>query len=69
MFSDKQWSFNARLGVMFVGSVEAELSSTGLLASDPNFLIELNREVNSLESDLDGYKYYPVVSLGFSRNF
>lgn len=64
------WSFNARAGVMFVGSAEVNLTSAnGLLSSDPTLLSELVQEIESIEEDAEDYKYFPVVTLGITRRF
>lgn len=64
------WSFNARAGVMFVGSADVNLTSAnGLLSTDPVLLDELRQEIESIEDDASDYKYYPVVTLGIARRF
>ena len=64
------WSFNARAGVMFVGSAEVDLTSAnGLLSSDPALLTELREEIQSIEDDAADYKYFPVLTLGIARRF
>lgn len=64
------WSFNARAGVMFVGSADVNLTSAnGLLSSDPVLLNELIQEIESIEQDAADYKYYPVVTIGIARRF
>jgi hypothetical protein len=64
------WSFNARAGVMFVGSADVNLTSAnGLLSSDPVLLNELIEEIESIEQDAEDYKYFPVVTLGITRRF
>ena len=64
------WSFNARAGVMFVGSAEVDLTSAnGLLSSDPALLTELRQEIESIEDDAADYKYFPVLTLGIARRF
>ena len=64
------WSFNARAGVMFVGSADVNLTSAnGLLSSDPALLTELREEIESIEEDAEDYKYFPVVTLGVTRRF
>ncbi len=52
------------LGVAFYGSPQVELSATGMIASDPTFMSNLETEVQQLEADIEGYKYYPVLSVG-----
>lgn len=64
------WSFNARAGVMFVGSAEVNLTSAdGLLSSDPVLLSELREEIESIEEDAEDYKYFPVLTIGVTRRF
>lgn len=64
------WSFNARAGVMFVGSADVSLiSAGGLLSSDPALQSELLREIEAIEQDSKDYKYYPVLTLGIARRF
>ena len=66
----REWSLNARAGVMFAGSAEVELLSVdGELSQDPRLVQELRREVEQIEDDIDGYRYYPVVTLGLTRRF
>jgi hypothetical protein len=56
------------LGVVLQGIPQVSLTATGLVSSDPNFVQELNREVQELENDISAFKYYPVISLGLSMN-
>ena len=56
------------LGVVLQGIPQVSLTATGLVSSDPNFVQELNREVQELENDISAFKYYPVISLGQSMN-
>ena len=56
------------LGIVFQGSPQVALAATGIVASDPTFIQELNRENQELENDISGFKYYPVISLGLSLN-
>lgn len=64
------WSFNARAGVMFVGSADVNLTSAnGLLSSDPALLNELREEIESIEEDAKDYKYFPVLTIGIARRF
>jgi len=67
---DSGWTFMADLGVVFTGTARVDLTSTGgTLSNDPAFLAEVAREENDVRDDLDGFKYYPVLSLGFSYRF
>ena len=54
------------LGVAFQGSPQVDLRATGRLATDPTFQQDLNREIQELEDDISGFKYYPVLSIGLS---
>ena len=56
------------LGIVFQGSPQVALSASGIVASDPTFIQELNRENQELENDISEFKYYPVISLGLSLN-
>jgi hypothetical protein len=58
------------IGVLFQGSPNIEdYQATGLLAGNPAFQAELNKEVAKIEDDLDSYKYYPVVALTLTYRF
>ena len=68
--SSGSWSFNARAGIMFVGSPDVSLVSVdGLLSSDPALISELQDEIQQIEDDAEDYKYYPVLTLGVTRRF
>lgn len=68
--SKSNWSFNARAGVMFTGSPEPSLTSMGGTLSDNATLQEeIRAEVDRIRDDADNYKYYPVVSIGVTRQF
>ncbi len=56
------------LGIAFQGAPQVALSASGVVASDPTFIQELNRENQELEDEISGFKYYPVISLGLSLN-
>lgn len=66
---DKGFGMILDVGVMFQGSPAVELSTTGTLANDATFQAELEQEEASLESDLDSFKYWPVVAIGVSYQF
>ena len=66
----RDWSFNARAGVMFTGSPDVELiSADGTLSSDARVQDALRDEIANIEDDVDEYKYYPVVTIGLTRRF
>ncbi len=57
------------LGVLWQGEPDVTLSADGILASDPNFLQSLEAEREELETELESYKAWPVLSLGFNYKF
>lgn len=62
--------FKAMAGVMFTGSPEASLSSSGgTLSSDPTLRAALREEEQSLEEDIEDYKLYPLLTLGATYRF
>jgi len=66
----KNWSFSARAGVMFTGSPEVELQSTGgTLSNNAVLREELDAEIAAAEDDAEDLKYYPVVTIGIARRF
>lgn len=70
MKRSSNWSFNARAGVMFVGTPDVNLTAAGgLVSASPMVQAELQNEIANLEAELDDYKYYPVVTLGITRRF
>ncbi len=64
-----RWNFAFDLGVVFQGKPEIDLTATGQLAANPDFMIELERERREIEDSIDAYKYYPVISFGVSYRF
>ena len=66
---DSGFSIGGKLGVMFQGSPSISMSAEGILADDPSFLSELEKERQSIESELESFKYYPVASFGVSWAF
>lgn len=54
------------LGLAFQGSPAVNLDATGALRNDPLFVQDLQREETQLQDDVDGFKYYPVISIGLS---
>jgi hypothetical protein len=58
------------LGVMFQGTPEVSLNSTGgSLSSNSAFQAELAKEVTKLKDSTNDFKYYPVVSIGVAYSF
>lgn len=66
---DSNWSFSCDLGIMYQGSPDVSLSADGTLANNAAFRSDIEREVASLESDIDEYEYYPVISVAFTYKF
>lgn len=56
-------------GVLWQGDPIVTLTSDGSLANDPDFLLALDAERQQLESVVEDFKAYPVVSIGFNFNF
>lgn len=50
-------------GVYYQGEPDVVMTATGPIASDSNFIADLNREVASAKQDLDKTKYWPAVTL------
>lgn len=62
------WSFD--LGVLFQGSPDIALTSTGgTLSDEPALQDAIATEEAELTDDIDQYDLYPVVSLGVSYRF
>lgn len=66
---DNNWSISFDLGIMYQGSPDVSLSADGTLANNAAFKDDIAREVSSLESDIDEYEYYPVVSIAVTYKF
>ncbi len=63
-------SINTDLGVVFQGSPSVTLHSVnGTLSDTQQFKDALEQERQSIEDDLDVYKYYPVFSIGIGVKF
>lgn len=54
------------LGVAFQGSPQVDLNASGPLANEPGVQTSIQREEGELQDDIDGFKYYPVISVGIS---
>ena len=66
---DKGFGFLFELGAIYQGSPDVDLSADGLLANDQTFQNNLAKEEENMQSDVDDYKFYPVVSLGLNYRF
>ena len=60
---------NLDFGVLWQGDPEVTASADGILGSDPLFLAELEQERQELEAEMEDYKAWPVVSIGFTYEF
>ncbi len=60
---------NLDFGVLWQDSPIVTMTSDGTLAGDPLFDAALESERLELESALEDFKVYPVISLGFAVNF
>lgn len=60
---------NLDFGVLWQGAPGVTLAADGLLAQDPSFLSALEAERLQLEDEVDDFKAWPVISLGFVVNF
>jgi len=66
----QKFTFSLDLGVMFQGTPNAVLTSTGgTLSANPIFQSNLKREVADLQKALDKFEVYPVISLGIAWQF
>jgi hypothetical protein len=65
------WNFVADLGVMFQGNPDSSISvNTTLTGTAKTALLNnVAAEQSKLDDDLDGFKYYPVASIGVSYRF
>lgn len=62
--------FSVGVGVLFQGSPDVALSSTGgSLSGDPLLQDAIAAEEQELEDDVDQYEFYPVLSLGVTYTF
>jgi hypothetical protein len=64
-----KFGFIFELGVLYQDSPEVNLSASGPISSDQTFQSQLVMEEENLQKELDEYKYYPVVAIGFSYRF
>jgi hypothetical protein len=58
------------IGVMYQGSPQIDgLRATGLLASNPGFLLDIQEEEARIEEEAEDYKYWPVAQVHFLYRF
>ncbi len=60
---------NLDLGVLWQGEPEVTLTADGLLAQDPLFQASLEAERQELEDELNDFKAWPAITLGFFYRF
>ncbi len=60
------FGFLLDLGVAFQGPPSVVLAADGPIASDPAFQADLEAERQDIEDDVGIFRYYPVITLGFS---
>ncbi len=61
--------FLFEIGAIYQGSPRVDLSASGPIASDPDFINNLSKEEDNLQSALDNFTYYPVLAVGLSYRF
>ncbi len=67
---EKGWGIALDLGVLFQGSPTlASLRADGTARDNPLFQEDLQKEKAKIEDDIDGYRYYPVVSVMATYKF
>jgi len=60
---------NLDFGVLWQGEPDVTLEADGALASDPLFQQSLEQERQELENEMEDYKAWPVVTVGFTYKF
>ena len=63
------FGLNLDFGVLWQGDPEVSLEANGLLANDPAFRAALEDERRELLDEMEDFKAWPVLSLGFVFNF
>ena len=56
---------NLDLGILWQGEPDVTLEASGPLAGEPQFMEALERERQELAAEVEDYKVWPVVSLGW----
>ena len=57
------------IGILFQGSPNVSYTASGVLADNPTFQANLERDRQDIEEDMDEYEYYPVLSMGVAYQF
>jgi hypothetical protein len=55
--------------VAFIGSPDVDLSATGPIASNPDFMANLAEEEREINNDLEDFKFYPVLCMSLFYRF
>ena len=63
---ESRLSFSFDLGLAFQGEPAVTMAATGSATADPAFQKDLQREADDVKSEIDTFKYYPVVSVGIA---
>ena len=63
------WGVRAVAGLIFGQDPKVTLHASGPYADNAAVLAAVAQEQASLQSDVDGYRYYPVVQLGVTYRF
>ncbi|MFH0908017.1 MAG: hypothetical protein V1929_04585 [bacterium] len=66
---DVALSFVFDLGIIFQGTPDIDLSSSGTMASDPQFQADLKEEEQNIQDEADSFKIYPVLAFGIAYYF
>jgi hypothetical protein len=62
------FSFSTDIGILFQGSPEATVSTTGTWGGADTAQLAADAQ-NQLNTDLSDFKYYPVISVGIGYTF
>ncbi len=65
----KGLGFLFEIGAIYQGTPKVDLSASGPVSSDPEFINNLSKEEDNLQSALDNFTYYPVLAVGLSYRF
>ncbi len=69
MIGRRSGGFNLGLGVALTGTPKVNLTATGALANDAQFIADLNEEVQSAQSELNILPVMPLVRIGWQFGF
>lgn len=67
--SDGGLGMSLDLGVAYQGRSDVTFAASGPLSADPGLQADRIRDQRVPADDLDDYKYYPVVAVGFNYRF